>query len=90
MYSNGIQKAMASSAEARIFPSSFLVFLFLSRCFQRVTFGHARTGLPFVSACLFMKSHTVQARGGFKGRKRRSVSEWTGGLDIGSLPDMFM
>lgn len=34
--------------------------------FQRVAFRHARTGLPFVSVCLFMKSHTVQERGGLK------------------------
>lgn len=67
MYSNVIPKlgVVKRKALAGCFLLVFFFFFFFG--FQRVAFERARSGLPFVSVCLFMKSHTVQARGGFKG-----------------------
>lgn len=64
MYSNVIQKLWIVKWKA--VAGYFLLFLARGGGgFQRVRFRHRRAGLPFVSVCLFMKSHTVQARGGF-------------------------
>lgn len=90
MYSNAIQKlwvvkwktvagCYARSVEA--LPSFFLV---RGGGFQRVERGHVRIHLSFVSVCLFVKSHTVQARRGFN-RGSVVLSASGRGLDIGSL-----
>lgn len=56
--------------------------------FQRVGFRHTRAGLPFVSVCLFMKSHTVQARGGFNrgsvvlSASGRGAGYWSSGWHV--------
>lgn len=62
---------------------------FLLFGFQRVEFRHVRIRLSFVSVCLFMESHTVQARKGFN-RGGVVLSASGRGLDIGSRSDMFM
>lgn len=57
--------------------------------FQRVGFRHVRIRQSFVSVCLFIKSHTVQARRGFN-RESVVLSASGRGLDIESHGDMFM
>lgn len=91
MYSNAIQKlwvvkwktvagCYSRSLEAR--SPSF-------RAFKESHSDMWELGSSFVSVCLFIKSHTVQARRGFN-RGSVVLSASGRGLDIGSHRDMFM
>lgn len=63
MYSNAIQKLWVVKWEtvAGCYTGSSSLF----SGFQRARFRHVRIRQSFVSVCLFIKSHTVQARRGF-------------------------
>lgn len=91
MYSNAIQKlwVVKWKTVCWMLHSRSLEALPFFFGFQRVEFRHARIRLSFVSVCLLMKSHTVQARRGFN-RGSVALSASGRGLDIGSRLDMFM